>query len=161
LGGQTRHERIIFRNLSVRYIPDILNGVELEHTKWNFPTTAEFGDDYILWSLPKTLDKGNFSNEKSRIYPLLQTIRSKHDLPDNVRTLVHVTIKMQFLEFSYSNKVEIKIIGSLVLYEYEYEADIEADPYENHYETDTIGIVIHFQLCLYICIVSYDLHEFS
>jgi len=100
--------------------------------------------------MPKTLDTGNFSNEKKRIYPLLQTIRSTHDLPDNGLCRVHVIIKMQFLEFSYSNKVEIKVIGSLVLYEYEYEHDIgETNKYENMYEwgdTDTIGMVNHLRI---------------
>jgi len=144
--------------LCVRYIPDILNGTSVEAI---FPAKAEFGDDSRLWSQPKILDKGNFSNAKIRIYPLLQTLRSTHVLPDNALCRVHVIIKMQFLEFSYSNeKVEIKRIGSLDLYEYEYEHDIdEIERYENSYENttygdeiDTIGTVNHLQLCLWFVI---------
>ena len=125
--------------MSVRYIPDILNGTGAAAS---FPTKAEFGDDYRLWSRPFPLDMGNFSNVKSRIYPFLQTIWSTHDLPDNERTRVHVIIRMQFLEFSYSNeKVEIKRIGSLDLYEYEYETDFY---FENAHYTDTIGMVNYY-----------------
>ena len=94
---------------------------------------------------------GNFSNAKSRVYPLLQTIRSTHDLPGHERTRVHVIIKMQFLEFSYSNEVEIKRLGSLVLYEYDYEIHTgEIKKYEDMYrekkrrKTDTIGIVNYY-----------------
>ena len=135
----------LIQNLCVRYIPDILNGTGVEAS---FPTKAEFGDDVRLWSQPQTLDKGNFSNSKKRIYPLLQTIRSTHSLPDDFEAWVHVIIKMQFLEISYSNeKVEIKRIGSLDLHEYEYEIDIdEINAIEFMYECkeiDTIGIVNH------------------
>ena len=94
---------------------------------------------------------GNFSNAKSRVYPLLQTIRSMHNLAGHERTRVHVIIKMQFLEFSYSNEVEIKRLGSLVLYEYDYEIHTgEIKKYEDMYrekkrrKTDTIGTVNHY-----------------
>jgi len=95
---------------------------------------------------------GNFSNAKIRVYPLLQTIRSTHNLPGHERTRVHVIIKMQFLELSYSNEVEIKRLGSLVLYEYDYKINTdEINEYEDMYrgkkksrKTDTIGIVNHY-----------------
>ena len=150
--------------MSVRYIPDILNGTGAAA---NFPTTAEFGDYYRLWSRPKTLDMGNFSNEKTRIYPFLQTIRSTHnlqgvpyDLPGEYeragdeRIRVQVIIRMQFLEFSYSNgKVEINRIGSLDLYEYEYETDIDTcNQYDFEFHTDLIGIVNHLQQYLHYII---------
>ena len=149
--------------MSVRYIPDILNGTGAAA---NFPTTAEFGDYYRLWSRPKTLDMGNFSNEKTRIYPLLQTIRSTHDLQgvpytyvntfgnrsgviDNERIRAHVIIRMQFLEFSYSNnKVEIQRIGSLDLYEYEYETDVDTCNkyhFDIEFDNERIGMVNHLQ----------------
>ena len=132
--------------MCVRYIPDILNGTGAAAS---FSTEAEFGDDYRLWSRPKTVDKGNFSNQKSRIYPLVQTIRSRHDLPDNQRARIHVVIKMQLLKFSYSNeKVEINRIGSLFLHEYEYEASTDSTyrsyDYMYEYSDDTIGKVNHF-----------------
>ena len=125
----------IFRGLSARYIPDILNGTGAAA---RFSIKAELGDYHSLWIRPKTLDRGNFSNEKSRIYPLLQKIWSS---PDNEGNRLHVIIKMQLLELSYSNeKVEINKIGSLVLHEYE--TNVEAQAHH------CIGMVNHLQLYL-------------
>jgi len=97
------------------------------------------------------LDKGNFSNEKSRIYPLVQTIRSTMDWSE--RTRVDVIIKMHFLEISYSNgRVKIKQIGSLVVYEYE--TYIDAETY--FVFTDITGMVNHLRQTM-PCIVSNNL----
>jgi len=128
----------------VRYIPDILTGTGAAAS---FRTKAEFGYPYrLVLNIPKILDKGNFSNGKSRIYPIVQTIRSPRDLRDNARTWVDVIVKMQFLELSYSNgKVEIKRIGSLVLYEYEtyFEADEDDFNDKDELNADILLMVNH------------------
>jgi len=133
--------------LSVRYIPDILTGTD---DAASFSTVAEFGNQC---NIPIVLDKGNFSNEKSRIFPVLQTIWPEIDYSG--RTRVDVIIKMHFLEISYSNgKVEIKRIGSLVLYEYETYIDPETylEHPKNNVCTDIIGMVNHLRQTL-PCIV--------
>ena len=128
----------------VRYIPDILTGTR-DAASFSGADLANY------WNLPMPLDKGNFSNEKSRIYPLVQTIRSTMDWSE--RTRVDVIIKMHFLEISYSNgRVKIKQIGSLVVYEYE--TYIDAETY--FVFTDITGMVNHLRQTM-PCIVSNNL----